>query len=336
MTLAPGSMRVVENPERSGTVDGKRHPFVHASSRDAVRAAPYCLMEERPEAGRRGTIAVVGATGRQGSAVVRHLLDQGWKVRALTRKPSGRPARVLRERGSDVARVDTEDAGLLREVIDGVDGLFNVQNPMTSSNAAELRQGMNVAEAAAEAGVGHVVYGAAGVRSEPTGVSSWDAKLVVARRFRALDLPLTVLRPMAFMELMTDRGFYPGLAAWHVMPKLMGRTRPVGWLCIDDLGAIAARVFDHRERWVDTELSLAADVRSIDQCRTIWRELHGHSPRGVPIPVGLFERMAGSDLPTMWRWLCANDVELSTATTRQLLPGALTVREWVSHRITHG
>ena len=33
------------------------------------------------------TTLVTGATGRQGGAVARHLLGEGWKVRALTRNP---------------------------------------------------------------------------------------------------------------------------------------------------------------------------------------------------------------------------------------------------------
>ena len=41
------------------------------------------------------TIAVVGATGRQGEQVARRLLEQGWKVRALTRKPESRKAGKL-------------------------------------------------------------------------------------------------------------------------------------------------------------------------------------------------------------------------------------------------
>ncbi len=41
-------------------------------------------------------IAVVGATGRQGGQVVRHLLAGGWRVRALTRTPTGAKAGELR------------------------------------------------------------------------------------------------------------------------------------------------------------------------------------------------------------------------------------------------
>ena len=179
----------------------------------------------------------------------RHLLRDRWRVRALTRDPSSAAARALADQGAQIHRVDSEDIRSLRRSFHGVHGIFNVQNPMTSSLVAEARQGDHVAEAAAEAGVSHVVYGAAGVGTEPTGVGSWDSKLAVAAGFRDRGLRLTVLRPMAFMELMTDKTFYPSIGVWYLMPKLMGSTRPVGWLCTDDLGAITARVFADPDRW---------------------------------------------------------------------------------------
>ena len=112
------------------------------------------------------------------------------------------------------------------------------------------------------------------------------------------------------------------------MPKLMGSSRPVGWLCVDDLGAIAARSFADPDRWGDCVLSLAADVQSVDQCRAIWREVSGRAPRGFPMPIWLFARFVGSDLTTMWRWLRTAEFDITTEPTREILPGALTVRDW--------
>lgn len=279
-----------------------------------------------------GVVAVVGATGRQGSAVVRHLRQDGWQLRALTRNPSSAAAQALLALGAEVQQADTEDPGTLRVPFQGAYGLFNVQNPQTIGVEAEVRQGRNVAEAAAEAGIRHVVYGAAGVSDQPTGVGSWDSKLVIAQRFRELGLPLTVLRPMAFMELMTDKGYYPQFSTWHLMPKLMGPSRPVGWLCVDDVGAIAARMFADPERWSGAVLGLASDVRSIDECRTMWQERTGRRPRGLPMPEKLFERFVGKDLTTMWRWLRTGQFDMSTQVTREVLPEARTVREWLGQQ----
>lgn len=225
--------------------------------------------------------------------------------------------------------MDLDQPASLARAFEGVHGVFNVQNPMTSSIDDEVRRGYAVADAAASAGVRHVVYGAAGVGSRPTGVGSWDSKLTVAQRLRERGLPLTVLRPMAFMELMTDRGYYPHIAVWHVMPRLMGASRPVGWLCTDDLGRIAARVFADPARWVGADLSLASDVRSIDECREIWRQVTGRRPTGWPMPAWLFERFVGTDLTTMWRWLRTEDFQPTTETARQILPDALTVETWL-------
>ena len=41
------------------------------------------------------TVLVTGATGRQGGAVIRHMLPKGWKLRALTRNPNSHAAKQL-------------------------------------------------------------------------------------------------------------------------------------------------------------------------------------------------------------------------------------------------
>ena len=62
-----------------------------------------------------GPILVTGATGRQGGAVVRHLLERGATVRALTRNPDGPPARQLAAGGVQLARGDMDDQASLEK-----------------------------------------------------------------------------------------------------------------------------------------------------------------------------------------------------------------------------
>jgi uncharacterized protein YbjT (DUF2867 family) len=275
-------------------------------------------------------VAVLGATGRQGGAVARHLLADGWRVRALTRKPDSQAARALQAAGAEVASCDMADTRTLVPAFEGAYGVYSVQNPMTAGHEGEVRQGKNVADAAHAAGVQHVVYGSAGPGLRGTGVDSWESKLIIADYLRASDLPLTVLRPMAFMELMTHKDFYPAVSVWHVMPKLAGDSTPIPWLAVDDLGAVAARVFAEPSVFAGKELALAAELRSIDGCRRAWADAKGRPPRGFPMPVRLFERFVGTDLTTMWRWLAANPVAVDPTETAKLVGHVTTVEEFLS------
>ncbi|MFJ4773774.1 SDR family oxidoreductase [Streptomyces uncialis] len=99
-------------------------------------------------------IAVTGASGNVGGAVVRGLLSAGRSdVIALVRRPSG-PADL--QRVVDVRRADYQSRGDLEAVLNGVGTLVFVSSD--GAAAAMLVQHRNVLEAAVAAGVEHVVY----------------------------------------------------------------------------------------------------------------------------------------------------------------------------------
>jgi len=91
---------------------------------------------------------------------------------------------------------------------------------------------------------------------------------------------------MAFMELMTDTPFYPAVGTWSVWPKLMGEDRPVIWIAVEDVGSIAAIAFANRDHWLGRELALAGDVRSLAECRSLYRDVVVRAPRASPCPCG--------------------------------------------------
>jgi uncharacterized protein YbjT (DUF2867 family) len=281
-------------------------------------------------------VAVTGATGRQGGAVTARLLADGWRVRALTRRPQSKAARRLAGLGAEVVGADLADRASLVRAFRGASGVYSVQNGMVGGFEAEVVHGCNVGDAAREAGVSHVVYGSAGTGDSGTGIASWESKLRVQEHLETLGLPLTVLRPTAFMELMTDKTFYPAVSTWRLMPMLTGADLPIAWICLDDLGAIAAKAFADPARYVGADLQLTADVRSNAECQQIWRTVMGRAPRRFPMPVWVFERMVGTDLTTMWRWLAAAGPRFDPAATREILPSASTVEEWLVRQARAG
>jgi len=276
----------------------------------------------------RRTIVVIGATGRQGGAVTRALLGAGWRVRALTRNPASQKAQSLATSGAEVVQGNMDDRQSLQSAFQGAYGVFSVQNPMLSDLETEIRQGKAVADVAKEVNVQHLVYGSAGI-GKPTGIGSWDSKLQVEAHMKTLGIPSTILRPMAFMELMSDKGYYPAVSTWHLMPKLMGEARPVGWMSVEDVGIIAAKAFAAPEQFIGQEIKLASDVKSIEESRAIYHAVMGKNPPRFPMPVWMFKRFVGTDLITMWQWLRTEVIDLDTAPTRAIHPDALSVEAWL-------
>jgi len=275
------------------------------------------------------TIAVVGATGRQGGQVVRHLLEQGWRVRAITRKPESKKAITLKGLGAEIVKADLGDQASLGSAFENAYGVYSMQPPVPGKMHIEIRQGRNAAEAARKTGIKHLVYGSAGPGHTKTGIEQWDAKIEITQAMKDLGLPLTTLRPMAFMELMVDPSYYPNSSTWYIWPKLMRTDRKIPWISVQDVGAIAAKVFANPDEYLGQDLPLASDARSLEECRNIYREVMGRYPSRFPMPMFLFESFVGKDIPNMWRWLDNNEVSLDTSPTYRVHPKAMTVHTWL-------
>ena len=65
-------------------------------------------------------ILVTGATGTQGGAVARELLDRGFEVRAMTRSPDKPAAQALAELGAEVVQGNYDDAESIAAAMQGV------------------------------------------------------------------------------------------------------------------------------------------------------------------------------------------------------------------------
>ncbi len=98
-------------------------------------------------------IAVVGATGQQGGAVVRALqADKQFKVRALTRNRAKH-----RELADEVVEADLNRPETLASAFHGAYGVFLVTN-FQEHGADELKQATAAVHAARDAGVKHFVW----------------------------------------------------------------------------------------------------------------------------------------------------------------------------------
>lgn len=106
------------------------------------------------------TVLVTGATGYIGGRLVPRLLEAGHRVKVLVRTP-GKIAGVPWLDQVEVIRNGLDHAQSLREALDGVDVLYYLVHSMAAGSGFETKEqemaGL-VAGAAADAGVGRIVY----------------------------------------------------------------------------------------------------------------------------------------------------------------------------------
>jgi uncharacterized protein YbjT (DUF2867 family) len=273
-------------------------------------------------------IVVVGATGRQGREVVRQLVRDDWRVKGMTRNTDSKKALAIRDLGAELVPADLDDITTLESAFQGAYGIYTMQPPILGRRENEIEQGKNVARAAQKMKVQHVVYGSAGPEKIRTGIEQWDTKLEVTQAMMSLGLPLTTLRPLAFMELMTDPSYYPNVI-WHIWPKITGGDRKIPWISVQDVGVIAAKAFASPAEFMGRDFVLSADAQSLDECRAIYKEVKGRYPARFPMPKFLFEKFVGKDIPRMWSWLRTHSVDLDTSQTRQIHPEVMSVRTWL-------
>src|SRR5215510_2788026 len=205
-------------------------------------------------------MVVTGATGQQGGATTRHLLANGWRVRALTRDPNKPAAQALAQAGADVVRADNDDRASLAAAMQNVYGVFSVQNNWLPDVGldGEVRQGRLIADAAKAAHVQHIVYTSVGGAERQTGIPHFESKWQIEAYIRSLDLPVTVLRPVAFMENYN----------WSRPAILDGTLASIGLrpdkahqvIAVDDIGALAALAFDRPDEFIGRSIEIAGDA----------------------------------------------------------------------------
>ncbi|NUR83544.1 MAG: NmrA/HSCARG family protein [Nonomuraea sp.] len=273
---------------------------------------------------RARTILVTGATGNQGGAVARTLLDRGWSVRALVRDPEAAPARALAALGATLVRGDLDDPATLRPAMTGVHGVFSVQAFAWTDEelAREVRQGVTVADLAAELGIAHLVYSSVGGAERDTGIAHFASKWEIELHLAKLGLPATVLRPVFFM---TNLLYYAETAGdERVIALPFPRMQLVA---PEDIAYFAAEAFDRPAEYMGVQLEIASDVRTGPELAEIYERVTGTPTRFEQTDPG-GERM--------YEWFLESGYQADVAALRARHPGLRTFESFLRARLGRG
>lgn len=275
-----------------------------------------------------GTILVLGGTGRQGGAVARELLRRGRVVHALVRDPDARGAQALAEAGAVLVRGDMNDESSLRAAMEGIHGVFSVQTFRTPGGVdAEERQGKAVADAAAEAGVAHLVYSSVGGAERSSGVPHFGSKWNIEQHIQKLGLPATVLRPTMFHDVFLDMG--PRLVDGQLVLGLWLRPEvSVQLIATVDIGGFAAEAFDNPDSWLGQQVEIASDELTGPQMAEAFENVSGIPTRYEEQPIEPL-RAVREDLARMFDWFERDGYHADLPELRRIRPNLTTLETWL-------
>lgn len=223
-------------------------------------------------------IAVVGATGAQGGGLVRAILndpDGGFAARAITRDADSEKARELAALGAEVVEADVDDVESLRRAFDGAYGAFCVTFFWNHySPEKEMEHARNMAQAAKDAGIEHVIWSTLEDTREwvpldddrmPTlmgkyKVPHFDAKGEADGEFTKLDVPTTFLLTSFYWDNLIYFGMGPkkGPDGKLVFTLPMGEKKLPG-IAAEDIGKCAMGLYRKGRESIGKTVGIAGE-----------------------------------------------------------------------------
>jgi uncharacterized protein YbjT (DUF2867 family) len=273
-------------------------------------------------------VLVSGATGQQGGAIASELLDAGWRVRAMTRRPESEPARALAARGAEVVVADLNDERSLLRALEGAWGAVGVQNTWEAGVELEEEQGKRFARAVKQAGTQHLLYQSVGSAHRNTGIAHFDNKRRVEQTIEELGIPSwTVVRPVFFMENFVSPWFKPYLDQGTLAIGMKPETR-LQMVAVRDIGKYGLVAIEQHERLNGRAIDIASDELTGPEVAEILTEVTGRPISFYSVPIEQV-REGSVEFAVMLEWFDAvgyeSDIE---ANAREFGVAPMRFKEW--------
>jgi len=182
------------------------------SNLDARTSAETFITNTQTKFNMSKLLAVLGATGQQGSGVVNYVirdpeLSKQWKVRAITRNVDSDKAKALREK-AEVVKGNATDRAALAKALEGVHTLFAMTTPVFGVDdplEAEFQVIKTIADVAVEQGIQYLIFSTLPScrdisNGKYTGVAPFDAKAKGKEYIETLPIKSSFYCPGSFME----------------------------------------------------------------------------------------------------------------------------------------
>ncbi len=272
-------------------------------------------------------ITVFGATGTAGGGAMRHLLADGWTVRAVTRETGSDKARAAEAAGATLTVADLDDLAAVATAIEGAHAVY-LSGPslLDRWDTGQARQGIGVVDTAANAGVPHFIFQSA-MTPGAHGVLSVGSKRAIEERVAELEMPWTIMRPGLFMDNFLT--YFPiqeqdgQLSVAMALPL----DKPQGLVSAEDIGRAAAVVAADPAAHAGKAYDLIADIVSFGDMARIIGEERGRTVTPISVPLDALAQGWPQGVP-LYRWLSTRTERDTTDTLTSLIGSPIGLRAW--------
>lgn len=264
------------------------------------------------------SILVIGATGKQGYAVVQQLLDEGWHVRALTRNANNEKLSALNHTNLEIFEGDLSNKEALEQAMAGQYGVYSVQPIIKDDVEEELRQGKSIIETAEQQNIDYVVYSTAGGVNRNRKGPHFEALAEIENTLASSTLNYTIIKPSFFMDnflritTVEEGRIY--------IPEFISPDIKFAMISTEDIAKIAVNIFNDAPQYNHQAIEIASDELSLNEVIEIFS-----SATSKPAMIqgsftsGTAERS----------WLEEKGYEVNFDQMDQLNPGRLHLNDWI-------
>ncbi len=246
-------------------------------------------------------ILVIGATGQQGGAVARLLLQKRHEVYALTRNTESETPKeqYLRNLGAKLIKGDLENPDSLEQATNGVDSVFLMGTPAGDGPEGETRRGKMMTDIAKEKKVAHLVYSSVASADKNTGIPHFESKYKVEQHIQNLGIPYTIIGPTFFMENLLTY-LKPGLEQGQLALPLSSSTI-LQHIALENIAEFSTLVLERRNSFLGKRIDIASDELTGEQAAKILSDELGRKIKYVQVPLEQI-RQASEDIALMYEW----------------------------------
>lgn len=287
------------------------------------------------------TFLVVGATGTQGSSVIKALiasplLPADASILALTRDASSAKAKSLAALDSRVFPITgnpTAPEAIFTSAPRPITSVFCVT--VHGPAGAEEAQAEGLIQASLKHGVTHFVFtsadrgGAVVSDTNPTPVAHIATKhrieLYLRGAAEGTSLKWTILRPVTFMDNLTPDFAGKGFAA---MWQQVGQ-KPIQLVAASDIGTFAAKALLDPDQYQGKKVGIAGDELNFEQAKQVFKERMGQDMPTTFCAVGTLVKMAMRDIGSMFKWFEKDGYAVDIEEARREYPGIQDFGTWL-------